>query len=121
MSGVHCSLVYEFDSEKMVEVEKISQIRKWFGIDFNIKDLFLDHPGIFYLSTKGKRHIVFPREAYERGCLIQLNIVYDARGRILDLVALERRGLLAVNSKLLDRNSSNEVEQGENLQRQKFI
>ena len=45
--------------EKMVEVEKISQHRKWFGIDLNIRDLFLDHPGIFYLSTKGKRHTVF--------------------------------------------------------------
>jgi hypothetical protein len=49
----------------MVEVEKISQFKKWFGIDLNIRDLFLDHLGIFYLSTKGKRHTVFLREAYE--------------------------------------------------------
>ena len=75
------SIVHEFLSltvEKMVEVEKISHFRKWFGIDLNIRDLFLDHPGIFYLSTKGKRHIVFLREAYERGCLIEPNPVYDA-------------------------------------------
>ncbi|MCL7049773.1 hypothetical protein MKW94_018115, partial [Papaver nudicaule] len=48
-------IVHEFLSltvEKMIEVEKISHFRKWFGIDFNIRDLFLDHPGIFYLSTK---------------------------------------------------------------------
>ncbi|KAL0405931.1 UNVERIFIED_CONTAM: protein WHAT'S THIS FACTOR 1, chloroplastic [Sesamum latifolium] len=55
-------IVHEFLSlivEKMVEVEKISHFRKWFGIDLNVTDLFLDHPGMFYLSTKGKRHTVF--------------------------------------------------------------
>ncbi|XP_027336674.1 protein ROOT PRIMORDIUM DEFECTIVE 1 [Abrus precatorius] len=114
------SIVHEFLSltvEKMVEVEKISQFRKWFGIDLNIRDLFLDHPGIFYLSTKGKKHTVFLREAYERGCLIEPNPVYEARRRLLDLVVLGRRGLPAVNSKLLDRSSCNEVGQEDNQQK----
>ncbi|PON86247.1 Plant organelle RNA recognition domain containing protein [Trema orientale] len=99
------AIVHEFMSltvEKMVEVEKISHFRKWFGIDLNIRDLFLDHPGIFYLSTKGKRHTVFLREAYERGCLIHPNPVYDARRKLLDLVLLGRRGLVADESKLRD-------------------
>ncbi|KAK6797785.1 hypothetical protein RDI58_005487 [Solanum bulbocastanum] len=89
-------IVHEFLSltvEKMVEVEKISHFRKWFGIDLNVRDLFLDHPGIFYLSTKGYRHTVFLREAYERGCLIEPNPVYEARRKLLDLVILGRRGL----------------------------
>ncbi|KAI4307738.1 hypothetical protein L6164_030892 [Bauhinia variegata] len=114
------AIVHEFLSltvEKMVEVEKISHFRNWFGIELNIRDLFLDHPGIFYLSTKGKRHTVFLREAYERGCLIEPNPVYDARRRLLDLVLLGRRGLPAVNSKLQDRSSINEVEQEDNMQR----
>ncbi|RYR27238.1 hypothetical protein Ahy_B02g061585 isoform A [Arachis hypogaea] len=105
------SIVHEFLSltvEKMVEVEKISQFRKWFGIDFNIRDLFLDHPGIFYLSTKGKRHTVFLREAYERGCLIEPNPVYVARRRLLDLVAMGRRGRSSINSNLQDESSSND-------------
>lgn len=88
-------VVHEFLSltvEKMVEVEKISHFRKWFGIELNIRDLFLDHPGMFYLSTKGKRHTVFLREAYERGCLIQPNPVYDARKKLLNLVIMGRRG-----------------------------
>ncbi|KAM7524472.1 hypothetical protein LguiA_014374 [Lonicera macranthoides] len=95
-------IVHEFLSltvEKMVEVEKISHFRNCFGIDLNIRDLFLDHPGMFYLSTKGKRHTVFLREAYERGCLIDSNPVYDARRKLLDLVLMGRRGLLAVDSK----------------------
>ncbi|KAF5731971.1 hypothetical protein HS088_TW18G00658 [Tripterygium wilfordii] len=95
--------VHEFLSltvEKMVEVEKISHFRKCFGIDLNIRDLFLDHPGIFYLSTKGKRHTVFLREAYERGCLIDPNPVYDTRRKLLDLVILGRHDLIACDSKL---------------------
>ncbi|RZB81075.1 protein ROOT PRIMORDIUM DEFECTIVE 1-like [Glycine soja] len=113
------SIVHEFLSltvEKMVEVEKISQFRNWFGIDLNIRDLFLDHPGIFYLSTKGKRHTVFLREAYERGCLIEPNPIYDARRRLLDLVVLGRRGLPAVNSKFQDTSGCNETGQEENQQ-----
>lgn len=89
-------IAHEFLSltvEKMVEVEKISHLRKWFGIELNIRDLFLDHPGIFYLSTKGKRHTVFLREAYDRGRLIDPNPVYEARRRLLELVLMRRRGL----------------------------
>ncbi|KAL6567618.1 hypothetical protein OROGR_001286 [Orobanche gracilis] len=89
-------IVHEFLSltvEKMVEVEKISHFRKWFGIDFNVRDLFLDHPGMFYLSTKGHAHTVFLREAYERGCLIEPNPVYEARRKLFDLVAMGCRGL----------------------------
>ncbi|KAM7274333.1 hypothetical protein ACFE04_028997 [Oxalis oulophora] len=41
--------------EKMVEVEKVSHFRNALVIDFNIRDLFIDHPGIFYVSTKGNR------------------------------------------------------------------
>lgn len=96
------AIVHEFLSltvEKMVEVEKISHFRKWFGIDFNIRDLFLDHPGIFYLSTKGKRHTVFLREAYERGQLIEPNPVYDVRRKLLDLVFLGRHGSVTGGSK----------------------
>ncbi|KAL3527367.1 hypothetical protein ACH5RR_012023 [Cinchona calisaya] len=96
-------IVHEFLSltvEKMVEVEKISQFRKWFGIDLNIRDLFLDHPGTFYLSTKGKKHTVFLREAYERGCLIQPNPVYKARRKLLHLVNMGHRGMLRSDARL---------------------
>lgn len=89
------AIAHEFLSltvEKMVEVEKISHFRKSFGIDFNIRDLFLDHPGIFYLSTRGGRHTVFLREAYDRGCLIESNPIYEARRKLLHLVLMRKRG-----------------------------
>ncbi|KAL3616578.1 hypothetical protein CASFOL_039968 [Castilleja foliolosa] len=89
-------VVHEFlrlTVENMVEVEKISHFKKWFGIDLNVRDLFLDHPGMFYLSAKGHMHTVFLREAYERGCLIETNPVYEARKKLFDLVLMGRRGL----------------------------
>lgn len=95
-------IVHEFLSltvEKMADVEQVSQFRKWFGIDLNIRDLFLDHPGIFYVSTKGKRHTVFLREAYEKGRLVEPNPIYDSRMKLLELVAMRRRGAIAANAK----------------------
>ncbi|KAL7589342.1 hypothetical protein Lser_V15G38010 [Lactuca serriola] len=105
-------IVHEFLSltvEKTVEVEKISHFRKWFGIDLNVRDLFLDYPGMFYLSTKGKRHTVFLREGYERGGLIDPNPVYRVRRKLLDLVVLGRRGLNSGDYKL----SESEIESEE--------
>ncbi|XP_047307996.1 protein ROOT PRIMORDIUM DEFECTIVE 1 [Impatiens glandulifera] len=121
------AIVHEFLSltvEKMVEVEKISHFRKCFGINLNIRDLFLDHPGIFYLSTQGKMHTMFLREGYERGCLIEPNPVYTARRKLLDLVLLSRRGLSSCDSMLMNpdkaittnnqQESDSEEEEGEN-------
>lgn len=102
------AIVHEFMSltvEKLVEVEKISQFRKWFGIDLNMRDLFLDHPGIFYLSNKGNRDTVFLREAYERGRLINPNPVYEARMKLLYLVMLERRGMLSMPQKSVNEEA----------------
>ncbi|KAJ3672283.1 hypothetical protein LUZ60_007004 [Juncus effusus] len=76
--------------EKKVEVEKISHFRKWCGIELNIRDLFLDHPGIFYLSTKAYRHTVFLREAYDKGRLIEPNPIYETRRKMVDLMLLRR-------------------------------
>lgn len=106
-------IVHEFLNltvEKMVEVEKISHFRNSFGIELNMRDLFLDHPGIFYLSTKGKRHTVFLREAYERGRLVHSNPVYEVRRKLLDLVLLERRGLLSKNFNSSDATHSRKAQ-----------
>ncbi|GJY78040.1 protein root primordium defective 1 [Tanacetum coccineum] len=76
-----------------MEVEKISHFLKWFGIDLNVMDLFLDHPEMFYLSTKGTRHTVFLKEDYVHGSLVDPNPVYVVRRKLLNLVILGRRGL----------------------------
>ncbi|KAK3026136.1 hypothetical protein RJ639_042579 [Escallonia herrerae] len=78
--------------------------------DLNIRDLFLDHPGMFYLSTKGKRHTIFLREAYEKGCLVDPNPAYEARRKLLDLVALGRRGPRDVSLDSKSRNTGQNID-----------
>ncbi|CAN7036268.1 unnamed protein product [Brassica rapa subsp. trilocularis] len=56
------------------------------NVSAEFMDLFLDDPAMFYISTKGKIHTVFLREAYERGSLIDPSPVYDARRKLLDRV-----------------------------------
>ncbi|KAF8044241.1 hypothetical protein BT93_A2278 [Corymbia citriodora subsp. variegata] len=92
--------------EKRAVAIKISHFRKWFKIDMNIRDLFLDHARIFYVSNKGKTHAVFLREAYERGCLIDPNPVYEARRKLLNLVLLEHQAFFSGSPVIRDPDQS---------------
>ena len=47
--------------EKMVEVERLVHFRRDFGLDVNMRELILKHPGIVYISTKGNAQTVFLR------------------------------------------------------------
>lgn len=77
--------------EKMVEVERLAHFKRDFGIEANMRELLLKHPGIFYISTKGNTEMVFLREAYSKGCLIEPNPIYHVRRKVLDLLLLGRR------------------------------
>ncbi|XP_027350321.1 protein ROOT PRIMORDIUM DEFECTIVE 1 [Abrus precatorius] len=77
--------------EKMVEVDHLAHFRRDFAIEVNVRELLLRHPGIFYISTKGKTLTVFLREAYRKGSLVEPNPVYTARRNMSDLVLLGRR------------------------------
>ncbi|CAA7014123.1 unnamed protein product [Microthlaspi erraticum] len=77
--------------EKMVEVERLAHFRKDLGIEVNVREVLLKHPGIFYVSTKGSTQTLFLREAYSKGCLIETNPVYDVRRKMMDLVLLKNR------------------------------
>jgi len=84
--------------EKMVEVDQLAHFRRDLGIEVNVRELLLRHPGIFYISTKGKTLTVFLREAYRKGGLIEPNPMYEARRNMLNLVLLgcrKTRTLLA--------------------------
>lgn len=76
--------------EKMVVVERLAHFRKDLGMEVNVRELLLKHPGIFYMSTKGDTQRVFLREAYSKGCLIEPNPVYSVRNEMLSLVLLGR-------------------------------
>lgn len=77
--------------EKMVEVERLTHFRKDLGVEVNVRELLLKHAGIFYISTKGNTQIVFLREAYSKGCLIEPCPIYVVRKNMLDLLFLGRR------------------------------
>ncbi|OIW11252.1 hypothetical protein TanjilG_28343 [Lupinus angustifolius] len=77
--------------DKMVEVDQLVHFRKDLAIEVNMRELLLRHPGIFYISTRGKTQTVFLREAYSKGRLIDPNPIYIARRNTLELVLLGRR------------------------------
>lgn len=77
--------------EKMMEVERLAHFRKDLGIVVNLRELLLKHPGIFYISTRGNTQMVFLIEAYNGGCLVEPNAVYDVRRKMLELILLGRR------------------------------
>ncbi|XP_050234538.1 protein ROOT PRIMORDIUM DEFECTIVE 1 [Mercurialis annua] len=74
--------------EGMIEVERLAHFRKDLGMEVNVRELLLKHPGIFYISTRGSTHIVFLRELYAKGSMINPNPISAVRGRMLNLVLM---------------------------------
>ncbi|GAB4836122.1 hypothetical protein Ancab_001038 [Ancistrocladus abbreviatus] len=94
-------ILHEFLSltvEKMIEVERFAHFRRDLGIEVNIRELLLKHPGIFYISTKGQNHTVFLRETYNKHCLVEPNPIYIVRRKMLDLLLLGSRNTRELNS-----------------------
>lgn len=93
--------------EKMVEVDQLAHFRRDFGIEVNLRELLLRHPGIFYISAKGKNLTIFLREGYRKGGLVEPNPVYEVRRNMLNLVLLgcrKTRQLLACDESKEERN-----------------
>ncbi|KAL3637087.1 hypothetical protein CASFOL_019386 [Castilleja foliolosa] len=75
--------------EKMVDIERLAHFRKDLGIEVNLREVVLKHPGIFYVSTRGNDQMVFLREAYSKGCLVETeSSIYDVRREMLELILL---------------------------------
>lgn len=95
--------------EKMVGVERLVHFRKDLGIEVNLREVILKHPGIFYLSTKGSAQTVFLREAYSKGCLIVPNQIYAVRRKMLDLILTGRRNTRELRSQTEVNDESRSV------------
>ncbi|GMP98072.1 hypothetical protein CsSME_00046095 [Camellia sinensis var. sinensis] len=95
--------------EKKVEVERLVHFRKDLGIEVNLRELILKHPGIFYISTKGNAQTVFLREAYGKGCLMEPNRISDVRRKMLDLILLGHRNTIALRTRKGTRDENNNV------------
>ncbi|XP_078445300.1 ubiquitin carboxyl-terminal hydrolase family protein [Wolffia australiana] len=109
-------IIHEFLSltvEKMMEVERFAHFRKDFCLEVNVRELLLKHPGIFYVSTKGDSQVVFLREAYRGGCLVESNPVHFVRRRMMDLVSLGSRSASAsVDRTAMDDGRDEDGSQG---------
>ncbi|CAH9141662.1 unnamed protein product [Cuscuta epithymum] len=82
----------------MVRVERLAHFRKDLGIEVNIRELLLNHPGIFYISTKGDSQMVYLREAYDsQGCLIEPNKINNVRRKLLEVILMESRNTRGLN------------------------
>ncbi|XP_057972144.1 protein ROOT PRIMORDIUM DEFECTIVE 1 [Malania oleifera] len=106
-------ILHEFLSltvEKMVEVDRLVHFRRDLGMEVNLRELLLKHPGIFYISTKGNTQTVFLREAYNKGCMVEPNPIYVVRRKMLDLIlqgSRNTRGLQSSHDKILEGYSEN--------------
>lgn len=101
--------------EKMVEVERLAHFKRDFGIEANMRELLLKHPGIFYISTKGNTEMVFLREAYRKGCLIEPNPIYHVRRKVLDLLLLGRRNTRKLQTRKETKEETSNVVCNEDL------
>ncbi|KAF5737603.1 Ubiquitin carboxyl-terminal hydrolase family protein [Tripterygium wilfordii] len=96
---------------KMVRAERLTHFRKDFGMEVNVREVLLKHPGIFYISTKGSSQIVFLREAYSKGHLVEPNPIYLVRRKMLDLVLL---GCRNTTESRPEEKTEEKIEEGKN-------
>ncbi|EYU22867.1 hypothetical protein MIMGU_mgv1a002392mg [Erythranthe guttata] len=64
---------------KKAERETLLSLGEFFGLRSRFKRAFLQHPGIFYVSSKNRTHTVVLREGYKRGMLIERHHLMDMR------------------------------------------
>lgn len=66
--------------------ENLLSLGDFFGLRSRFKRAFLQHPGIFYVSSKIGMHTVILREAYKRGILIERHPLVDMRFKYVQLM-----------------------------------
>ncbi|KAG6390323.1 hypothetical protein SASPL_148055 [Salvia splendens] len=71
---------------KKAEKENLLYLGEYMGLRPSFKRAFLEHPGIFYLSSKIGTHTVVLREAYKRGMLIERHPLMGMRSKYIQLM-----------------------------------
>lgn len=109
------------------EREIVLDLGEWLGLRSRIKRALLQHPGIFYVSSKIRTHTVVLKEAYSRGMLIERPPLMDMRFKYIQLMNTvnEDKKFKSVDKKTghdlkghkgeeaLENGGSGEVEDGE--------
>ncbi|XP_047964011.1 protein WHAT'S THIS FACTOR 9, mitochondrial [Salvia hispanica] len=71
---------------KKAEKESLLYLGEYMGLRPSFKRAFLEHPGIFYVSSKIGTHTVVLREAYKRGMLIERHPLMGMRSKYIQLM-----------------------------------
>ncbi|KAL3735421.1 hypothetical protein ACJRO7_024536 [Eucalyptus globulus] len=71
---------------KKTDRDDMFGLGEYLGIRSRFKRALLDHPGIFYVSSKNRTHTVVLKEAFKRGSLIEQHPLMDMRNRYIHLM-----------------------------------
>lgn len=78
-------LLHLFISKK-TDTDNISRLAQYLGFGSRFKRCFINHPGIFYVSSKIRTHTVLLREAYKRDLLLQKHPLMGIRYQYIHLM-----------------------------------
>ncbi|XP_071925601.1 protein WHAT'S THIS FACTOR 9, mitochondrial-like [Coffea arabica] len=94
------------------ERESVLSLGEWLGLRSRFKRALLQHPGIFYVSSKIGTHTVVLKEAYKRGMLIKKVPLMDMRYKYVQLMNLVKEDK---RSKSVEQKKSRDLkgDQGE--------
>ena len=71
---------------KKTEKDNVLMIGEWLGLASRFKRVMLQHPGIFYVSSKNRMYTVVLRDGYKRGLLVEDNPAMEFRRRYIHLM-----------------------------------
>ncbi|XP_020206254.1 protein WHAT'S THIS FACTOR 9, mitochondrial [Cajanus cajan] len=83
--GVLHEILHVFVGKK-VEKDCLLELGEWLGLRARFKRAILQHPGIFYVSSKSGTYTVVLREGYRRGSLVEDNPVVSLRNQYVHLM-----------------------------------
>ena len=71
---------------KKTEKDNVLMLGEWLGLRSRFKRALLQHPGIFYLSSKIGTQTVVLREGYKRGSLVEPHPLMNLRSQYIHLM-----------------------------------
>nr|GMD77980.1 protein ROOT PRIMORDIUM DEFECTIVE 1 [Ipomoea batatas] len=89
---------------KKAEKENVLVLGEYLGLRSRFKRAFLQHPGIFYVSSKIGTHTVVLKEAYKRGALLGRCSMMEMRFKYIRLMN-KSGGKLSCNTKFKENPS----------------
>ncbi|KAL3641362.1 hypothetical protein CASFOL_016330 [Castilleja foliolosa] len=101
---------------KKAERDSLLYLGEHLGLRSRFKLAFLQHPGIFYVSSKIRTHTVVLKEGYKRGMLIDRHSLNDMRFKYVQLMNVEtdEEKSKETKKKTVKKNSEGkELENGE--------